>query len=300
MCLGHLIFNLAFTRRPIEKKISKGGYIGTTLMGDRLSEFTENVVKHRELLKNLPHEELFIKTDDGLRLKGWFFDAGSKNTAIIVHGFNSKGWTDGVIQAYRFFEHGYNVLLSDNRACGESEGKYLTFGIRESEDTKIWTDLISKRIEGGNIVLLGISLGGATVCMCSALDIPGLKAVIADCPYTNMQCEFEYVNKLFLHHVPKRGIASAEKLAKKRLGFDFTSASPLTSIAKAKCPVLFVHGKSDSFIPYSMSEELYNACPTEKQLLLIDDCGHGSAVLAGEEYFEHIFAFVDRYCNKRQ
>ena len=76
------------------------------------------------------------------------------------------------------------------------------------------------------------------------------------------RAEFEYVNKLFLHHIPKRGLDSAEKLAKKKLGFDFTSASPLTSIAKAKCPVLFVHGKADTFIPYSTSEELYNACPT--------------------------------------
>ena len=287
---------MAFTRRPIEKKIAKGGYIVTTLMGDRLPELNETVVKHRELLKNVPHEELFITTDDGLKLKGWFFDAGSKNTAIIVHGFNSKGWTDGVAQAYKFFEHGYNVLISDNRGCGESEGKYLTFGIHESEDTAIWADLISKRTNGGNIVLLGISLGGATVCMCSALDIPNLKAVVADCPFTDMRAEFEYVNKLFLHHIPKRGLDSAEKLAKKKLGFDFTSASPLTSIAKAKCPVLFVHGKADTFIPYSTSEELYNACPTEKQLLLIDNCGHGAAQLGGDEYFDHIFAFVDKYC----
>ena len=296
MCLGHVIFNLAFVRHPIESKIEKNGYIVKKLMGDRLPELSATVLQYRTLLKELPYEEVSIQTEDGLRLSGWFFDAGSKNTAIIVHGFNSKGWTDGVAQAYRFYQHGYNVLISDNRACGESEGKYLTFGIRESQDTARWAEMINKRVEGGNIVLLGISLGGATVCMCSALDIPNLKAVVADCPYINMRSEFEFVNKLFLHFVPKHGLAAAEKLAKKKLGFDFTSESPLTSIKNAKCPVLFVHGKADTFIPYSTSEELYNACPTEKQLLLVDNCGHGAAQLAGDDYFTPILAFTDQYC----
>ena len=296
MCLGRVIFDLAFKRHPIEKKLQRGGFIPEKLMGERLPELTATVGKYRKLLKQIPHEELFLETQDGLRLKGWFFDAGSKKTAIIVHGFNSIGWSDGVAQAYRFFERGYNVLISDNRACGESEGKYLTFGIRESEDTARWAELISKRVENGKIVLLGISLGGATVCMCSALDVPGLKAVVADCPYTNMRTEFEFVNKLFLHFIPKRSLDAAERLAKKKLGFDFTTESPLTSIAKAKCPVLFVHGKADTFIPYSTSEELYAACPTEKQLLLVENCGHGGAQLAGDDYFDPIFAFVDRCC----
>ena len=298
MCFGQLIFNLAFKSHPIEKKMEKGGYIPTKLMGKRLPELSAIIKEHRDLLKQIPYEDVSVKTQEGFCLKGWFFDAGSKNTAIIVHGFNSKGWTDGVVQAYRFFKHGYNVLISDNRACGESEGDYLTFGIRESEDTARWAEMITKRIPGGNIVLLGISLGGATVCMCSALDIPDLKAVVADCPYTNMRYEFEYVNKLFLHFIPKHSINSAERLAQKRLGFDFNSLSPLNSIAKAKCPVLFVHGRDDTFIPYSTSEELYNACPTEKRLLIVDHCGHGGAQLGGDEYFDPIFAFVDQYCEK--
>ena len=296
MCLGRLIFNLAFKKRPIEKKMQKGGFIVKKLMGDRLAELDRTVRENRARLQEIPHEELFVKTKDGLNLKGWFFDAGSKNTAIIVHGYNSKGWTDGVAQAYRFYKHGYNVLISDNRACGESEGKYLTFGIKESEDTALWAETIAKRVENGNFVLLGISLGGATVSMCSALDVPGLKAVVADCPYKDMRSEFEFVNKMFLHFVPKHGLNAAERLAKKRLGFDFTSQSPLTAIKNAKCPVLFVHGKADTFIPYSTSEELYAACPTEKELLLVDDCGHGAAQLAGDAYFDPILSFADKHC----
>ncbi|MBR4800368.1 MAG: alpha/beta hydrolase [Clostridia bacterium] len=287
---------MAFKRRPIAGKFKPDSYFSRKLMGDRFPELVDLIKEHRERLQAIPHEELEMETADGLKLKGWYFDAESKNTAVIVHGFNSKAWTDCVVQACRFFEHGYNVLISDNRACGESEGKYLTYGVRESEDIARWVSLVSKRVPNGNIVLIGTSLGGATVCMCSALDLPDVKVIVEDCAYVSMRWEFEYLTKFFVHFVPRRGINAAERLAIKKFGFDFSSRSPIESIQKAKCPVFFVHGKADTFIPYSAAEELYAKCPTDKQLLLVETCGHGGAQLAGDDYFEPILAFVDKYC----
>lgn len=297
MCFGSMLFKLAFKRGKEGAAVMKpGSSLGDKLMGDRFQELHDLIVENRNKLKEIKHEDVQIETADGLKLSGWFFDAGSKNTAIIVHGYRSQAWTDGVTHACRFFEHGYNVLISDNRACGASEGEYLTFGVRESEDIARWAEWVSKRVPNGNTVLLGISLGGATVSMCSALDMPGLRVVVEDCAYKTMRWEFEHMMKLFVHFVPKHSINVAEKIAKKRLGFDFESQSPIESIKRAKYPVFFVHGKADSFIPYTSAEELYAVCPTDKQLLLVDNCGHGGSQLAGDEYFLPILSFVDKYC----
>jgi len=298
MCLGRIMFRVAFKRNPIEGKMKPDGYLSKKLMGDCFPRLVQTTREYRAKLKAIPHEELTLTTADGLALKGWFFDAKSKRTAILVHGYNSKGWTDCVIQGYHYYQHGYNVLISDNRASGESQGQYLTFGVRECKDVARWAGLVNERVPQGSIVLHGTSLGGGTVCMCSALDIPGVKAVVEDCAYLSMRWEFEHMAKLFVHCVPRRVINSAEKVTVKRLGFDFSSESPLESIKRAKYPVFFVHGKADTFIPYSSSEILYAACPTDKQLLLVDGMGHGSAQLAGDGYFEPIFAFVDRYCGE--
>ena len=295
MCFGRALFNFTFKKHPLNGKMKADGYVTKKLMGDRFAELHDFTLENRAKLKEIPHEELNVETADGLKLVGWFFDAGSKNTLIIVHGYNSQGWTDGVALACRAYEHGYNVLISDNRGCGVSEGEYVTFGVRESEDTARWAEFINERIPNGNIALQGTSLGGATVCMCSALDIPNLKAIVSDCAYTSMRFEFEYMHKLFIHCVFKHTLNSAERIAKKELGFDFTNGSPIECVAKAKYPMMFVHGKADTFIPCSEAEKLYAVCPTEKQLLLVDDCGHGGSQLARDEYFKPIFAFLDKH-----
>ena len=296
MCFGRMLFNKAFKRDKKPLTMKPNSFLGKKLMGDKFGELHDLVRAHRKMLEAIEHEELSVTTADGLKLVGWFFDAGSKNTAIVVHGYKSQAWTDGVIQAYNYFKHGFNVLISDNRACGRSEGKYLTFGVHECEDIALWAKMISERIPNGNIVLHGTSLGGATVTMCSALDIPNVRTIVEDCAYLSMRWEFEHMTKSFIGFVPRLMINSAEKIAKKELGFDFETKSPINSVKEAKYPMFFVHGRADTFIPYTSAEQLYAACPTDKELLIVDGYGHGGSQVVGDKYFESIFAFVDKYC----
>ena len=60
--------------------------------------------------------------------------------------------------------------------------------------------------------------------------------------------------------------------------------------------MFFVHGKADTFIPCVAAQKLYDVCPTEKEILLVDGYGHAGAQLAEEEYYGAIFKFVDKYC----
>ena len=48
----------------------------------------------------------------------------------------------------------------------------------------------------------------------------------------------------------------------------------IDTIKKARCPVFFLHGKLDTLIPYSHSQELHAACPTESFLHLPDTMDH--------------------------
>ena len=293
MCLGHIMFKFSFKKNPVE--FDPNSYMTKKLMGDKFPLLVERTNKYRALLEELPKEELELTTADGLKLKGWFLDAGSKNTAVFVHGYNSYAFKDNAAHAYIFFKRGYNVLLFDNRACGASEGEYLTFGIRESEDLALWVDMIAKRIPDGNIVLHGTSLGGATVLLASSMDLPNVKCIVEDCGFKSIQWEFECMAKLFAHFVPRLTLKAAERVTKRKLGFDFSTVSPIHSVANAKYPVMFVHGKADTFIPYTAAEEMFALCPTEKELLLIDGFGHAGSQLAEDAYYEPIFAFIEKH-----
>ena len=60
---------------------------------------------------------------------------------------------------------GYSLLLIDNRSSGSSEGKYITFGMRESEDLIRWIKYINKKYPDFNIILGGVSMGASTIMM---------------------------------------------------------------------------------------------------------------------------------------
>ena len=82
MCLlGKALFEFTFKRSQAEFK--DDSKMAEKLMGKKFPLLCENTEKCRELLLAIPHEEVEIKTADGLTLKGWFFNANSNNTIII-------------------------------------------------------------------------------------------------------------------------------------------------------------------------------------------------------------------------
>lgn len=65
------------------------------------------------------------------------------------------------------------MLLVDARAHGQSEGKFIGFGCKDRYDALKWIDwMIKKAGNGIRIVLMGNSMGGATVLMASGLNLP--------------------------------------------------------------------------------------------------------------------------------
>ena len=83
-----------------------------------------------------------------------------------------------------------------------------------------------------------------------------------------------------------------------RAGYSFTEASVLEQVKKAKVPMLFIHGEKDNFVRTEMVYPLYEACPTEKRLLVVEGAGHGSAYgMDPELYFGTVFDFIAPYMN---
>ena len=59
-------------------------------------------------------------------------------------------------------------------------------------------------------------------------------------------------------------------------------------------PIIFIHGKDDHFVPTYMSERMYEACRSPKELHLIENCGHSAAYMcAKEEYTEAVNRLLD-------
>ncbi len=235
-------------------------------------------------------EDIYIKSFDGLKLHGTLLRCDSnKNCVICFHGYTSKGTNDYGSMAKFYHEQNFNIIMIDARNHGESEGKYTGFGVLDRKDAVKWIDyaieLFGKDV---NIFLHGDSMGGATVLMTSGMELPNnVKAIIADCAFTSAEEVFSHVLKRD-YHIPKFPIMRiTERMTKKKAGYGYNDVSTLNEVAKTKVPILFIHGEVDDFVPVWMSEKNYEACNSEKQLLIVKGADHAESYYADTALYEN-------------
>ena len=81
-------------------------------------------------------ESVAFNADDGVQLRGWWIPATGKpstNTLVLCHGVG-LGKSTLLPFTKQFVPQGYNVLLFDFRAHGQSGGQLTTFGDLERRD----------------------------------------------------------------------------------------------------------------------------------------------------------------------
>lgn len=306
MLLSYIIFKKAFGEARGEYVYAPENYVpeesDENIMGPHAERFKLLADKNRDLIQTKDISKMSITSDDGLKLNAYFVknDVPTENTAVLVHGHGSQALCDGAAKAFGFLDAGFNVLMPDNRGCGESEGKWMTFGAKESDDTLLWTKKLCEMYPEGKILVDGGSLGGATVCMLASKDLPqNVKFIVSDCAYKTVEEQFRYVVKKMAHISPdllKPLFAGVEHWMKKYIGFGFDDIKPVESVKNAKVPMIIVHGKDDRYIPVSFGEDIYAACTTEKKLVIIDDAGHvGSFPTDQEKYMAAVKEFAEKY-----
>ena len=88
------------------------------------------------LSTDLPVHTVKIPTSNGTNVHGWLVHGKSdKGAVLLVHSIRSNR-VEMLSRARFLNENGYHVLLIDLQAHGETPGKRITFGARESENVK--------------------------------------------------------------------------------------------------------------------------------------------------------------------
>ena len=175
------------------------------MAGTEWEEYIPKIRECREKLILMPHEEMYIKSNDGLKLHATFFPCqDSKKVVICFHGYTSEGLNDYTTLAVFYANNGYNLLIVDDRAHGQSEGQYVGFGCLDRYDAKLWINtMINKIGEDCRILLHGDSMGGATVLMTTGFELPPqVKAAVSDCAFTSAWEVFSHVMKAKYHLPP--------------------------------------------------------------------------------------------------
>lgn len=289
---AYSVYRIAFARN--DKRIGAPDEVPDSPFYTPYEEMLKKNVN--EFLK-LPCEEVYTTSYDGLKLHARFY-AGEKDKPVLIffHGYRSNATRDGSGIHSIGTVKGINILLVTQRSHKESEGKTITFGIRESYDCLSWIDYVKERFgEDKKVILWGISMGAATVMTAAGRDLPdNVLGIGADCGYSSTKDILRSVIKGM-----KLPVGISYRLAKlgARIygGFDVEEISPIEAMKKVKVPVLFIHGMEDDFVPCDMTHQNYEACVSDKSLVLVEKAGHGMSYYVDMNKVEEgVYAFLDK------
>ena len=258
----------------------------------------EQMIKWIKEARELPHTEVSIRSFDGLKLCGTYYEfQKGAPIDVLFHGYHGCAEQDLSGGVYRCQRLGHNVLIVDHRGAGKSEGRVVTFGINESRDALAWVQYVVENIDpNAKILLGGISMGAATVMMASAMELPqNVVGTVADCGYTSAK---DIIKKVIREmHLPADLLYPFVRLGARLFGrFDPDENSPIASMPNCRVPVIFFHGDTDAFVPQSMSEENFAACAAPKHLVITPGAGHGLCFPVDvDTYVKEIETFFEPY-----
>ncbi len=235
------------------------------------------------VMDKTPCEWVWTKSHDGLLLWGrYYHTADFAPTVIAFHGYRGNALRDGAAFFAISRQLGFNILVPDQRAHARSEGKIISFGIKERFDVLSWARYIGR---GAPILLAGLSMGAATVLMASDLDLPkNVCCILADCPFDSPAGIIQKV--LVDRKFPKKMVYPFVKATARLCGFHLESASAIHAVQNAKVPVMLIHGDDDRFVPCQMSKAIANACAAAVQLDIIPGAGHGLCYMTDPVRYE--------------
>jgi uncharacterized protein len=210
----------------------------------------------------LNYEEILIPIPNSHRdnyLFGWWIPCESEKVLLYFYGTHCN--IESTLETGAFFHQlGFSVFLFDYRGFGNSKGAFPSEK-QVYEDGQIVWDFLTKtqNINPLNILVYGHSLGGA-IAIELAVNNPQVSGLILQSSFTNLQevlknyTRFKFFPLQFL------------------LKYKF---NVINKIASLQIPLLFIHGKKDQSVPYSMSEKLFTHSATSfKKLVLIPQADH--------------------------
>lgn len=261
------------------------------------NEVRDKIMSHIDELEKTPCEDVTIKSHDGLTLCGRYYERELPGIIELdFHGYRGHALRDYCGGAKMCLDKGRSSILVEQRSHGRSEGRAITFGIKERYDVVSWVEYaISRFGRDVKIILSGVSMGAATVLMASELNLPkNVVGIIADCPYSSPK---EIISKVAKDKkLPSRLVYPLIRLSARILGgFDIEESSAIEAVKNTNIPILIFHGKDDRFVPYDMGKRIFEVCASpNKKMLSVEGAGHATSYFKETDlYVKTLNEFLD-------
>jgi uncharacterized protein len=244
-------------------------------------------------------EDFNVKARDGVLLRGWKVRAAQPNGnwVLLFHGVADN--RIGVLEhALILLPAGYNVVMMDARAHGESEGVMATYGWIERYDTQAIVDALETAEHPRHLFALGESMGAGIALQSAAVE-PRIEAVVAEASFASLrEASYDYAG---LRWSPLLGktlfapgtwtmIYRAEHIA----NLPAAEVSPVKAVAERAFPMLLICDGADVALPCRHTKMVYDAAIGRKEMWMVSDAYHTAALgYQPAEFRRRVLAFFE-------
>jgi len=222
-------------------------------------------------------------------LHGFYARSVNRAAIVLVHGSGGDR-TSLLFEARALSKAGFGVLSFDLPGHGESEGE-IHWSELERAALRAAVDWLSRRddVDARRIGAFGFSLGGYVVAQVAPSE-PRLRAVVLAGTPSDPAAQARFQHR---HFGPLTVLPALFALRRGGMDLDVRARDFVGRIAPR--PLLVVTGTDDGTVPRSMADELYAAAGEPKELLVIEDAGHGDyGTVAPGRYEAALLAFFER------
>lgn len=239
---------------------------------------------------DLPFEATSIPSESGSMLATWYLPAANSTaTLVLLHPIRADRRAM-LSRARLFHDAGYDVILIDFQAHGESAGGHITAGYVERHDARAAVDFARKRNPNHRIGVVGWSLGGAATLLASPLAID---ALVLESVYPSIS---EAVHdRVAMRLGPMSYVLSPVLLTefRMRLGISPADLRPIDHIAGVGCPVLVASGDLDQHTTLAETKSLFAAAAEPKRLVVFQGAAHSDLLAYNpEQYKREVLPFL--------
>ncbi len=279
----YYFFSIAFVKHNIGNTDDMNDSINKPL-----EKYKGIISKGIEFINNEPYKWVHTQSFDGLTLYARYFDNSSDKSIILFHGYRSSAARDFSCAVGMYKSFGFNVFLCDQRSHGRSEGRLITFGVKEKHDAVSWCEFISEKYSPKQIVLGGMSMGATTVLLSLGQKLPQtIKAVIADCGFSSPVAIIKKVARQSFKINATVFLPFLDLYCRLFGNFSIYKNDTCDAISKTNIPIMLIHGKDDGFVPCEMSKEAYKYANKKSKLLIVDKADHGLSYLVDTKLVEN-------------
>lgn len=270
------------------------GYVGyvivTAEMYARPNQISLGGITPRDM--GLAYEDVTLTTNDGLSLQGWYLPSHNHAAIILLHGYGGNR-LEVLERAALLAQHGYGVLLYDERASGESDGDRRTLGWLDVNDVPLAVSYLLTRseIDPRRIGILGFSIGGQ-IALRAAAQSDQIKAVVAEEPGFVRISDVPDMPGL-MDNFYDVSYWVGEQWLSLRTGVPISTGVVNDLKRMSSRPILFTATGQD--YGRALVRHFYEQAPEPKEWWEVPETTHGGSPQARpEEYEQTVIGFLDR------